>query len=176
MPGRLMLHIIRHGGEEILLRLAFENSATPCGPRSNMHLTHYILTTFEYYCANYAIVLLPSQNLGDNILYVRHILVEISGETTRRIGRCESMIDTSRPEYNFGCRKPEKCTCVLCCNQPPSLKSAATEIVSGMYKKEKFRFHNATSCRPVEIDSDFDFAFERTSLSHVPQRPSLLGH
>ena len=42
MPGRLMLYIIRYGGDEIILRLAFVNSVTPCGPRSNMYLTYYI--------------------------------------------------------------------------------------------------------------------------------------
>jgi len=39
----------------------------------------------------------------------------------------------------------------------PSLKSAASEIVVGMYNKQKFRLDNATSCRPVEIDSEFEF-------------------
>jgi len=38
-----------------------------------------------------------------------------------------------------------------------SLKSAAAEIVFGMYNKAKFRLDNATSSRPVEIDSDFVF-------------------
>ena len=52
MPGRLMLYIIRYGGDEIILRLAFVNSVTPCGPRSNMDLTYYVWTKFEYYCAN----------------------------------------------------------------------------------------------------------------------------
>jgi len=31
--------------------------------------------------------------------------------------------------YNFGCRKPYECTCTICCKQPPSLKSAASEVV-----------------------------------------------
>jgi len=159
MPGRLMHYIIRYGGDEIILSLAFVNSVTPCCPRSNMDLTYYIWTTFEYYCANYAIVVLPSLTLGDKFVYVRHYLAEIGGETTRRCGRCLCMIVTYRPDNNFGCRKPEMCTCVLCCKQPPSLKSAASEILFGMYNKEKFRVENATSCRPVEIDSDFDFEF-----------------
>jgi len=122
-----------------------------------MDLTYYICTTFEYYCDNYAIVVLPSQTLGDKIVYVRHYQAEIGGETIRRSGRCVCMIDTSRPEYNFGCRKPEKCTCVLCCRQPPSLKSTASEIVFGMYNKEKLHLDNATSCRPIAIDLDFEF-------------------
>jgi len=160
MPGKLVLYILRYGGHEIIFRIAFVDSVTPCGPRSNMDLTYYIWTTFEYYCDNYAILVLPSQTLGDKIVYVRHYQAEIGSETTRRCGRCVCMSDTSRLEYNVGCRKQERCTCVLCCKQRPSLKSAASEIVFGMYNKEKFRLNNATSSRPVEIDSDIYFEFE----------------
>ena len=161
MPGKLVLYTLRYGGNDIILRIAFINSVTPCGPRSNMDLTYYIWTTFEYYCDNYAIIVLPSQTLGDNSVYVRHYRAEISGETTRRCGSCVCMIDSSRPGYNVGCKKkPEKCTCVFYCKQPPPLKSAASEIVFGVYNKEIFRLDNATSCRPVEIDSGFNFEFE----------------
>jgi len=83
-----------------------------------MDLTYYRLTMFEYFCANYAIVVLPSQTLGDKILYIRNYLADTGGETTSRCGRCVSMIDTSRPEYDLGCRKQEKCASVLCCKQP----------------------------------------------------------
>jgi len=38
----------------------------------------------------------------------------------------------------------------------PSLKSAASEIVFGMYDKQIFRFDNVTTCRPVKIDSEFE--------------------
>jgi len=160
MPGKLVLYIFRYGGHEIILRKAFVDSVTSCGPRSNMDSTYYIWTTFEYYCDNYAILVLPSETLGDKIVYLRHYQAEMGGETTRRCGQCVCMFDNSRPEYNVGCRKPEIFTCVFCCKQPPSLKSAASEIVFGMYNKEKFRLDNATSCRPVEIDSDFYFEFE----------------
>ena len=100
-----------------------------------MNLTYYVWTMFEYYCAIYAIVVLPSQNLGDKVLYVRHYLAEIGGETTRRCGHCVCMIDNHRQEYDFSCRKPENCTCVLCFKQPPSLKSTACKILFGMYNK-----------------------------------------
>ena len=112
-----------------------------------------------------------SQNLGDIIVYVRHFLAAIGGETTRRCGRCVCMIDDSRPYYDLGCRKPEMCTCVLCCTQPPSLKSAASEIVFRICNKEKVRLNHVSSCNPVEIDSDFDFEFEWNFLSHVSPAP-----
>jgi len=43
------------------------------------------------------------------------------------------------------------CACVIFCKQPPSLKSAAYEIVFGIYNKQKFRFDNVTTCKPFEI-------------------------
>jgi len=92
MPGKLVLYVIRYGGDEIILRIAHIDSVNPCGPRSNMDLTYYVWTTFEYYCANYAIVVLPSQTSGDKIVYIRHYQAEIGGETTRRCGRCVFII------------------------------------------------------------------------------------
>ena len=80
MPGKLVLYIFRYGGHEIILRKAFVDSVTSCGPRSNMDSTYYIWTTFEYYCDNYAILVLPSETLGDKIVYLRHYLPEIVGE------------------------------------------------------------------------------------------------
>jgi len=37
-----------------------------------------------------------------------------------------------------------------------SLISSASEIVYGMYNKQILRLDNLTTCRPVEIDSDFE--------------------
>jgi len=141
IPDKLLHFVIRYGGEEIVLRIVCTDSVNPYGPRSNMDLTYHIWTTYEYYCANYAIVVLPSQTSGDKIVYVRHYQAEIGGKATWRCGRCVCIIDTSRQYYNFGCRKPEKCACVLCCKQPPYLKSAASEIVMGMYSRTSiYRF------------------------------------
>jgi len=112
---------------------------------------------FEYNYENYAILMLPSQTLGDKVLYVRHFLTAIAGGTTRRCGRCVYMIDDSRPYYDLGCRKPEMCICILCCMHPHSLKSAASEIVFRMCNKEKVRLDHVSSCKPV--DSNFDFEF-----------------
>jgi len=41
--------------------------------------------------------------------------------------------------------------------QHPVLKSAGPEFVFRMLNKEKLRFDLASSCRPIEIDPDFDF-------------------
>ena len=117
LPGKLVLYILRYG-DDIISRIACIDSVNPCGPRTNMDLTYYVWTTFEYYWDNYAIVGLPSQNLGDKIVYVRHYQAKIGGDTTLPRGRCVCMIDNSRREYNVCCRIPEKYTCVLCCKQP----------------------------------------------------------
>ena len=45
----------------------------------------------------------------------------------------------------------KNCTCAVCYKQPPSLKTAASEIVFGLYNKQKFRFDNKTICKPFEI-------------------------
>jgi len=110
VPGRVVHYYIRHD-DEIILAIVFISSVLFCGPRSNIDLTHYVWTTFDFYCTNYAIVVLPSQTSGDKIVNVRHFLAEIGGETTQRCGRCVCMIDDSRPYYDLGCRTPEKCTC-----------------------------------------------------------------
>jgi len=132
---RVVNYHIRYGPEEIILTVVFIRSVLLCGPSSNIDLTYYAWTTFDFYCTNYAIVVLPSQNLGNKIVYVRHFLAEIGGENNRRCGHCVCMDDDSRPYYDLGCIKPEKCTCVLCCIQPPSLKSAASEVVFRMLNK-----------------------------------------
>ena len=117
VPGRAVRYIIRHGGEEIILFISIISSESACGPRSNIDLTYHVWTLFDFYCTNYAIVVLPSQTSGDKIVYVRHFLAGIGSETTRRCGRCVCMIDNSLPLYDFGCRQQEKFSCVLCCMQ-----------------------------------------------------------
>jgi len=136
VPGRMVHYYIRHGGDEIIPKIVFISSVLPCRPRSNIDVTYYVWTMLDFCCTNYAIVVLTSQNSGDKIVYVRHFLAEIGGETTRRYGRCVCMIDDSLPYYDFGCRQPEKCTSKLCCMQPPSLKSAASEIVFRICNKK----------------------------------------
>ena len=77
MPGRTVTYSIRHGVDEIILNVAYVNSVIPCGPRSNIDLTYNIWTTLDYYCSNYAIVVLPSATSSDTMVYVRHILSEM---------------------------------------------------------------------------------------------------
>jgi len=114
VPGKAVRYNIRHGGEEIILSISIISTDSPCGPRSNIDLTNHVWALFDFYCTNYAIVVLPSQNLGDKNVYVRHFLAEIGGETTRRCDRCVCMINDSLPLYDLGCRYPEKCPNVLC--------------------------------------------------------------
>ena len=66
-----MHYDIRYGGDVRALKIVCIQSTQPCGPRSNMDFTCYIWCTFDYYCANYAVIVLPSQTSGDMIQYVR---------------------------------------------------------------------------------------------------------
>jgi len=97
VPGRVVIYYIGYGREEIILTVVFIRNVLPCGPRSNIDLTYYAWTTFDFYCTNYAIVVLPSQTLGNKIVYVRHFLDEKGGETNRCCGRYVCMDDDSRP-------------------------------------------------------------------------------
>ena len=139
-------------------------SDSPCGPRSNLDLMNHVWTLSDYFCTNYAIVDLPSRTSDDKLVYVRQYKAEMGGMTTRRCNNWVCLLDDTLPFYDFGCMLPQKYTCVLCCNQPPSLKSAASEIV-----KKKKRFDNVTSCSTVEYYPDFDSDFEfGWATSHRP--------
>jgi len=159
VPGRAVRYTISHGGEEIILSISIISSDSPCGPRSNIDLTYHVWTLFDFCCTNYAIVVLPSQTSGGKIVYVGHFLAAI-GETTRRCGCCVCMINDSLPLYDFGCRHPEKCPCILCCMQPPSLKAAASEIVFRMCNKEKVHLNHVSSCSTIDYYPNFDSDFE----------------
>jgi hypothetical protein len=51
-----------------------------------------------------------------------------------------------RSYYDFGCRKPEECTCTVCHKQPPPLKSAASEIMFRLiFNIEKFHLDTDTT-------------------------------
>jgi len=80
MLGRSVSYRIRHDGNEIILKISYVNCDIPCGPRANLDLTYSLWTTFDYYCTNYAIVVLPSTTLGDKIVYVRHIEAKVGAE------------------------------------------------------------------------------------------------
>ena len=93
-------------------------------------------------------------------VYVRHSQAEKGGKTSRRCGRCVCLLDDTLPFYELGFIYPEKCSCVLCCNQPPSLKAVASEILFGLCNKEKGRLDLVTSCSTVEYYPEFDSDFE----------------
>jgi len=116
-----------------------------------MDFTYYIWSTFEYYCANYAVIVPPSQTSGNKIVYVRSYQAEIGGETSRLCGRCVCINRNHRANYNFGCIEPHWCGCALCCKTPSSLKTLASEIVFGPCNKLKSCFDNVTTCTPLEI-------------------------
>jgi len=149
-------YVVKYGGDEIVLRIQCIESVAPYGPRSNLDLNYHIWSTFEHYCRKYALLVLPMQTSGDKIVYVRQYRDEVGGESTRRCCRCVCMIADPRPDYDVACRKPQECTFILFCKQPPSLKSAALEILFGMYNREKFRFDNITTSRNIEIHPDFE--------------------
>ena len=88
---------------------------------------------------------LPLHTLGNKIVYARLCKAEIGGENSWFCGNCACNIKDPCMCYYFGCKKPESCTCVVCCKQPPSLKSAASEIVFSLYNKYRFRFDDRTT-------------------------------
>jgi hypothetical protein len=71
----------------------------------------------------------PSRVMGPRLLYVHHHRAELDGDETRACDRCHWNSDP-RLYYHLGFRKPEECTCGVCLKQPPSLKTAASKIVS----------------------------------------------
>ena len=155
-----MRYTIRHGGEEIILAIWIISSDSPCGPRSKLELTNHVWTLSDHFCTNFAIVFLPSRTSDDKLVYVRHYEAEKGGLTDRRRNNCVCLLDNTLPFYDFGCIILQTCPCILCCMQPPSLKSAASEFVFGMCCKEKTRLDKVTSCSNVEYYPEFDSDFE----------------
>jgi len=116
------------------LRLAIVNSIKPCGPRSSINFTYFMWKTFAYHVANYAMVVLPSRTSGDKILYTRFYKAEIAGDNSRTCKMCLCNIWDLRTLYSFGCKKPDPCSCIICCKQPISLKTAVIKTVLSAYK------------------------------------------
>lgn len=64
------------------------------------------------------------------VLYIpkcSHYKAEIGGEDSRTCRRCLWDVEDPFIYYDFGCRKPNRCTCTVCCKQPLSLKTASTQ-------------------------------------------------
>jgi len=76
-------------------------------------------STFAYNCSNYAIIVVSSRTSGNKILYVRHYKAEIGGEDSRTYRQCIWVMEDPRMLYNFGCQRPNPCTCILCSKEPP---------------------------------------------------------
>jgi len=102
MAGRSVSYRIRHDGDEIILKISYLNCDIPSGPGANFDLTHNLWNKFDYYCTNYAIVVLPSTTLGDKIVYVRHIQAEVGGVTTRQCGHCVCKLNDAPLQYDVG--------------------------------------------------------------------------
>ena len=73
---------------------------------------------FEYYCANYAMIVLAIHTSSDKIVYVRHFRAEMGGGITRLCGQCVCITKNPRTYYDFGSKKTPKVYCVVCFKQP----------------------------------------------------------
>lgn len=159
-PGKNIYYTIKCGDVITAFRIVCVQSAKLCSPRSNIDFTQYVWSTFDYYCANYAMFVLPSHTSDSKIVYVSHVKAQLNAEGNRLCGNCVCNTEDPRMHFDFGCRKPNNCNCTLCNKQPLSLKTLASEIVFGLYNKNKFRFDNKITCKPVEIPADFvEFIF-----------------
>jgi len=142
-PGEKIVYIVRYGEQTLPVRLMGINSLEPCGPRSNLDFVHFMWTTFAHYCTNYAILVLPSRTSCDKILYTRHYMAENGSGGSRGCSTC--IVDPRMFNY-IGCSKPDQCTCIVCCKQPLSLKTAASEIVFRfVFNINKFCFDQTTT-------------------------------
>jgi hypothetical protein len=88
-PGYSCYYVVRLGVDSAVFRFVRVNSLEICGPRSNVDFVHFIWDNFGYYCANYAITVLPMQTSADKILYARFYKAEIGGDDSRSCGKCE---------------------------------------------------------------------------------------
>jgi hypothetical protein len=62
-----------------------------------------IWSTYEYYCKNYAMLVLPSHTSENKILYKRHYKAKIGGEDSRTCRRCVCNFMDPHMFYDFGC-------------------------------------------------------------------------
>jgi len=148
----MIYYAIRYGVEVTALRIIYIESVKPCGPLPIVDLTHYIWSTFEYYCANYAMIVLPSHTSDNKIVYAHHYRAEIGGETSRLCGQCVTYaLLRTLARIMILAVKTLKSVLRSLLQAAPSLNSAASEIVFGLGIKQKFRFHNITTCKPFEI-------------------------
>ena len=77
IPGKTICYVIRYGQVTANLKMFAVESIIRCGPRSNIGFIQYIGSHFYYFCANYAVCVLPSYTSNSKIVYVRHYKSEI---------------------------------------------------------------------------------------------------
>ena len=169
-PGENIYYTVRCGLETTAVRIVCADSFESCGPWANLDLTHFIWTTFAYYCTNYAIVVLPLRTSGEKIVDVCHYKAKIGGEDSRTCRRFFWDYEDPRMFCNIQCQKPNRCTCTLCCKQPLSLKTLASKIVFGLDNRHKFCFNeNTTYSEYVSaVQSGVNLL---TSQSHLHYKP-----
>ena len=80
IPGSNIFHTARYGDLTVPVRFFCVDSVEPCGLRSSLDFVHFVWSTFSYYCTNYAMVVLPSQTLGNKLIYIRHYKAQIQGD------------------------------------------------------------------------------------------------
>ena len=97
-------YVIRYGVDVKALKIVCIESAKPCGPRSNIDLTQYIWSTFEYYCANNAMLVLPLHTSSGKIVKVHHYRAEIGGGSSRHCGQCVGITKNHHMYYGFSCK------------------------------------------------------------------------
>ena len=128
-PGSNVFYTVRFCNEITALRIAIVNSSKPCGPRSNINFTYYMWETFAYPIKNHGMVVLPLRTSGVQILYTLSYKAEIGGDNSRTCKMCICNIRDLRTLYSFSCKKPGPFSCIICCKQPISLKTAAFKTV-----------------------------------------------
>jgi hypothetical protein len=122
-PGNNVHYTVRCGVETTAVRITCVDSLELCGPESNLDLTHFIWKTFAYYCTNYAIAVLPSQNFNNKIVYVRHYKAEIGwwGGWVRNLRLVEGAFGTLKTLACFttlGVRNPTNSLAPYFVNSP----------------------------------------------------------
>jgi len=88
-PSKNIYYTIECGVQRIALRIVRIQIAKLCGLRSNIDFTHYVWSTFDYHCTNYAMIVLPSHTSVSKIVHTRHIKAELGGENSRLCGNFE---------------------------------------------------------------------------------------
>ena len=74
-PGKNIYYTIECGVKRIAIRIACVQNAKLYGLRSNNDFTHYVRSTFDYYCTNYSMIVLPSHNSRSKIVHTQHMKV-----------------------------------------------------------------------------------------------------